>query len=66
VTGKTADELAQMSTAWLNVRAASGGAFRPGRWVASDLIGASAAADKYQPLAHEVAVDLRRAYHLNV
>jgi hypothetical protein len=30
------------------------------------VIGAPAAADKYQPLADEVAVDLRRAYDLNV
>jgi hypothetical protein len=30
------------------------------------VIGAAAAADEYQPLADEVAVDLRRAYDLNV
>jgi hypothetical protein len=34
--------------------------------VASDVIGAPAAADEYQPLAHEVAVDLRPACELNV
>jgi hypothetical protein len=30
------------------------------------VIGAPAAAGRYQPLADEIAVDLRRAYDLNV
>jgi len=34
--------------------------------MASLVIGAPAAAGRYQPLAHEIAVDLRRAYDLNV
>jgi hypothetical protein len=30
------------------------------------VVGAPAAADKYQPPADEVAIDLRRAYDLNI
>jgi hypothetical protein len=67
MTRKTSDELADMIAAWVPcVRGASGRAFRPGRWMASLVIGAPAAAGRYQPLAHEIAVDLRRAYDLNV
>jgi hypothetical protein len=67
MTRKTSDELAEMIAAWLNVSGVRVAVHSdPVDGWHPTVIGAPAAADKYQPPADEVAVDLRRAYDLNV
>jgi hypothetical protein len=64
---KTSAELAEMIATWLNV-AGLDVAVQPDpvRGWHPIVISSSAVANKYQQIADELAVDLRRAYQLNV
>ena len=48
------------------IRGAGDRAFRPRRWMASHEHRRAGRGGQYQPLADEVAVDLRRAFDLSV
>jgi hypothetical protein len=63
---KSAQELGEMITTWLGVPALQV-SVRPDPFVGWEpqVIGVPTIAEKYQPLAEEVPVDLRRAYELS-